>query len=93
MATVHVPSIAGSVTRTPRVAPIASALRIVSGALAGAIVEQDDLALAGRLDELERLLEHVLVVAVDDGRAVRPIEPPVRRRAVRHRTPGPGRVW
>ena len=72
MATVHEPSSAGSVTRTPLVAPIARALRIVSGALAGAIVSRIDLALAGRLDELERLLEDVLVVAVDDGRAVRP---------------------
>ena len=35
--TVQEPSSAGSVTSTPRVAPIASALRIVSGALAGAI--------------------------------------------------------
>src|SRR5688572_2407309 len=40
VATVHEPPMAGSVTRTPRVAPIASALRIVSGAVAGAIVRR-----------------------------------------------------
>ena len=32
----------------------------------------------GRLDELERLLEHVFVVAVDDGRAVGTVKGPVR---------------
>ena len=39
--------------------------------------QQDDLALAGRLDQLERLLEDVFVVAVDDGRAVGPVEAPI----------------
>ena len=39
--------------------------------------EQDHLALAGRLDELERLLEDVLVIAVDDRGAVRPVQAPV----------------
>src|SRR5688572_14698503 len=40
VATVHEPPMAGSVTSTPRVAPMASALRIVSGAVAGAIVRR-----------------------------------------------------
>ena len=66
---------------TPRWAPIASALRSVSGALAGAIDEERDLALAGGLDELERRLEHVLVVAVDDRRDRRPVESPIRTEA------------
>ena len=39
------------------------------GRVGGAIERSDDLALAGRLDELERRLERVLVVAVDDRRA------------------------
>src|SRR6188472_676728 len=37
VATTHDPASPGSDTRTPRVAPIASALRIVSGPVAGAI--------------------------------------------------------
>ena len=39
--------------------------------------QERDLALAGGLDELERLLEDVFVVAVDDRRAVGAIEPAV----------------
>ena len=62
-------------------APIARALRIVSGALAGRHRQERDLALAGGLDELERRLEHVLVVAVDDGRAARSSRPSGPRRS------------
>ena len=69
-------------------APIASALRIVSGAAGAAIVSSDDLA-AVRLDQLERRLERVLVVRVDDRRRRRPIEPPVRPEALRARRRDP----
>ena len=40
--------------------------------------EQRDLALAGRLDQLERGLERVLVVAVDDGGHGGAVQPAVR---------------
>ena len=70
------PASDASDTWIPPAAPIASALRIVSGAFAPAIDEHRDLA-AVLLDELERRLERVLVVGVDDGRGRGAIEPEV----------------
>ena len=81
--TAQEPSSAGSVTRTPRVAPIASALRIVSGARRpGAIDRRVTSPSPAASIELERRLERVLVVAVDDGRAGRPVEAAVRAEAL-----------
>jgi hypothetical protein len=58
------PASASSVTSVPLAAPMAKALRIVSGAPIPAI---------------QRRLERVLVVGVDDGRDRTAIEPPVVR--------------
>ena len=52
------------------------------GGVGGRHREERDLALAGGLDELERGLEDVLVVAVDDGGHGGPIEPAVRTEAL-----------
>ena len=71
------PSSAGSVTRRPLAAPIARALRIVSGAFDGAIDSSVDLAAVG-LGQLERGLERVFIVAVDDRGHGATVQPAVR---------------
>ena len=54
--------------------------------------QERDLALAGRLDQLERRLEDVFVVAVDDGRDRRAVEAAIRAEAFTGRRRDPARV-
>ena len=79
--TAQEPPSAGSVTRTPRVRAHGERLAQRLGGVRRRHRQERDLALAGGLDELERRLEDVLVVAVDDRRDGRAIEPPVRAEA------------